>query len=42
MHVADRFASWWLVASVLCLLAAWVVWDVTAEPFQPYPVIIFA
>jgi uncharacterized membrane protein len=42
MRIAERVASWWFVVTVLALIAAWVVWNATARPFQPYPVIIFA
>src|SRR6185312_12270729 len=42
MHIADRVASWPFAVTVLALIAAWVVWNVVAEPFEPYPVIIFA
>jgi uncharacterized membrane protein len=42
MHLADRVASWPFAIAVLVLIAAWVAWNVAAEPFEPYPVIIFA
>ena len=42
MQIADHVASWPFAVTVLVLIAAWVVWNVVAEPFQPYPVIIFA
>jgi uncharacterized membrane protein len=42
MRVADGVASWAFVVTVLALIGAWIVWNVTAEPFEPYPVIIFA
>ena len=42
MHVAHAVASWWFALAVLCLIAGWVVLNVTARPFEPYPVIIFA
>lgn len=42
MRIADTVASWWFAGSILCLLAAWVAWNVAAKPFTPYPVIIFA
>jgi uncharacterized membrane protein len=42
MRIAERVASWWFAATVLCLVAAWVLWNVAAKPFEPYPVIIFA
>jgi uncharacterized membrane protein len=42
MHIADRVASWPFAIAVLALIGAWVTWNVAAEPFEPYPVIIFA
>jgi uncharacterized membrane protein len=42
MRIADRVASWPFAVGVLALIAVWVVWNVVAEPFEPYPVIIFA
>ena len=40
--IADRVASWWFVCTLLVLLALWIVVNVVARPFEPYPVIIFA
>lgn len=42
MRVADAVASWAFAGTLLGLIAAWVVWNVAAQPFEPYPVIIFA
>ena len=42
MQIADKVASWWFAGTLLCLVAAWVIWNVAAKPFDPYPVIIFA
>jgi uncharacterized membrane protein len=42
MWVAAHVASWWFAGSLLVAIAAWVTWNVTARPFEPYPVIIFA
>ena len=43
---AERFASvvatWRFAISMLIAVGAWVLLNVVAEPFQPYPVIIFA
>ena len=39
---ADAVASWAFAGTVLGLIAVWVVWNVAARPFAPYPVIIFA
>ena len=42
MHVADRIASWWFPTALLVLIGGWCAWNVAGEPFEPYPVIIFA
>ncbi len=42
MWVANSVASWPFAGTVLGLIAVWVGWNVTARPFEPYPVIIFA
>jgi uncharacterized membrane protein len=42
MRIADRVASWPFAVTVLALIGVWVVWNVVSEPFEPYPVIIFA
>jgi uncharacterized membrane protein len=42
MHLVDAVASWRFALAVLGLIAAWVVWNVSTKPFEPYPVIIFA
>src|SRR4051794_2504408 len=42
MRVANVVASWPFAGAVLGLIAAWIVWNVVARPFEPYPVIIFA
>ncbi len=42
MRVANRVASWPFAGTLLGLIAVWVVWNVAARPFDPYPVIIFA
>jgi len=42
MHIADAVASWWFPAGVFVSIAVWVVWNVTAQPFEPYPTIMFA
>ncbi len=41
-RIADGVASWWFAGTVLTLIAIWVVVNVVAKPFDPYPVIIFA
>jgi uncharacterized membrane protein len=42
MWVASHVASWWFAATLVLAIAVWVTWNVTAHPFEPYPVIIFA
>jgi uncharacterized membrane protein len=42
MRVADHVASWWFSFGLLAAIGAWIVWNVIAKPFNPYPVIIFA
>ena len=42
MWVADRVSTWWFPTCVLAVIAAWVVWNVVGEPFEPYPVIVYA
>ncbi len=42
MRVADTVASWPFAGTVVGLIAVWIVWNVAARPFEPYPVIIFA
>lgn len=40
--IAGHVATWWFSASLLALIAIWVVWNVSARPFAPYPTIMFA
>jgi uncharacterized membrane protein len=42
MRIANAVASWWFPAIVFVLIAGWVVWNVTARPFDPYPTVMFA
>jgi uncharacterized membrane protein len=42
MRIANAVASWWFPTLVFALIAGWVVWNVTAQPFEPYPTIMFA
>lgn len=39
--IADHVASWWFVVALLAAVGGWVVLNVVAEPFEPYPVIVF-
>ncbi|MGI9644108.1 MAG: DUF1003 domain-containing protein [Ilumatobacteraceae bacterium] len=41
-RIADLVASWWFAGTLLALIGIWVVVNVVARPFDPYPVIIFA
>jgi len=40
--IAGRVASWWFAGTLLGLVAIWIAVNVVAEPFEPYPVIVFA
>ncbi|MEM7337861.1 MAG: DUF1003 domain-containing protein [Actinomycetota bacterium] len=40
--VAAHWASWWVPTALFAGVAGWAIWNVTARPFEPYPVIIFA
>ncbi len=41
-RLARTFGSWPFLALVVTFVVVWIVWNVTAKPFEPYPVIIFA
>ena len=41
-RLARTFASWPFLGLVVTFLVVWIVWNVTAKPFEPYPVIVFA
>jgi uncharacterized membrane protein len=40
--VADHVATWWFSATVIAFLATWIAINVTWQPFEPYPTIMFA
>jgi uncharacterized membrane protein len=40
--IADHVATWWFAATVLMLLATWVLVNVVWRPFEPYPVVTLA
>ena len=42
MHVAGAVATWWFVVALLALIVAWVVLNVVARPFTPYPTVMLA
>jgi len=42
MRVANAVASWWFAATIVALVAAWVVLNVVARPFTPYPTVMLA
>jgi uncharacterized membrane protein len=42
MRIANAVASWWFPTIVFVLITGWVVWNVAARPFEPYPTIMFA
>ncbi len=41
-QVAARVATWWFPTAILVAVALWVVVNVAARPFQPYPVVVLA
>lgn len=41
-RLARTFGSWPFLALVVAFIVVWIVWNVAAKPFEPYPVIIFA
>ena len=41
-RLARTFGSWPFLALVVTFVVVWIVWNVAAQPFEPYPVIIFA
>jgi uncharacterized membrane protein len=42
MRVADVVASWWFVVILVVLIVAWVLLNVLARPFDPYPTVMLA
>jgi uncharacterized membrane protein len=42
MRVASAVASWWFVAALVVLIFGWVVLNVVARPFTPYPTVMLA
>ncbi len=42
MRIASAVASWWFAAAVVVLVVAWVVLNVVARPFTPYPTVMLA
>ena len=42
MRVASAVASWWFVAGLVVLILGWVVLNVVARPFTPYPTVMLA
>lgn len=42
MRVANAVASWWFAGTVVVLVAGWVVLNVVARPFTPYPTVMLA
>ena len=40
--VAANLANWWVPTGIVLLVAIWVMWNWTARPFQPYPVVVLA
>jgi uncharacterized membrane protein len=42
MRVANAVASWWFAGTVVVLVTGWVVLNVVARPFTPYPTVMLA
>jgi uncharacterized membrane protein len=42
MRVANAVASWWFAGTLVLLVAIWVVINVVARPFTPYPTVMLA
>jgi len=42
MRVANAVASWWFAGILVVLIVAWVVLNVVARPFTPYPTVMLA
>lgn len=42
MRVADAVATWWFVGALLILILAWILINVVARPFTPYPTVMLA
>ena len=41
-RIADVVATWMFACAVIVVIALWVLVNMVWQPFQPYPVIIFA
>jgi len=42
MRLANGVTSWWFVAVLLALIVLWVILNVAARPFTPYPTVMLA
>jgi uncharacterized membrane protein len=42
MRVANAVASWWFAGTLVVLIVVWVVVNVVARPFTPYPTVMLA
>jgi uncharacterized membrane protein len=42
MRIANAVASWWFAGTLVVLVVAWVVLNVVARPFTPYPTVMLA
>jgi uncharacterized membrane protein len=42
MRVANAVASWWFAIALVVLVIGWVVLNVIARPFTPYPTVMLA
>ncbi|MGI9601130.1 MAG: DUF1003 domain-containing protein [Acidimicrobiales bacterium] len=41
-RLVEFFASWSVVAAIVVFLVVWTLFNVIAQPFEPYPMIVFA
>jgi uncharacterized membrane protein len=42
IRVASWVATWWFPTAILALVALWAIVNVSARPFEPYPVVVLA
>ena len=41
-RIARTIGSWYVFSAVLLFLVVWILINVVSQPFEPYPVIVFA
>ena len=42
IRVAGWVATWWFPTAILALVALWAIVNLSARPFEPYPVVVLA